>query len=369
MGHIFLSFLFFNVILLIFYNHYKRGHNYIKKSNLIFYTILLIAFGTYGTGEGDYLHYKESVALFESMFDVVRYNGMEIQYNYLAFILGGNYTLWRLVIFSIQFIGMSWLLYKAKLNTYPVYLGIVAICLLLYTYQRSYWGVIFYFLGMYLLVEKKNPLFLIIIALCYVSHTQNIILLALLPLCFVNIKRWEMLLAIVLIGTIAALLKDYFTGFIDAGGIDSEEADYLNDKVSRYGEGGTNFFGSSIGEYAVFIMRYVPLALIVLSWIKMIFDNRKKYLSFDKPYRSVMNVAIGLTIASVVILVSDIGAGIFFYRVLAMVLFPVALLLPYMVEKGIIKKIAFNRYILIYIICAELNYVKDLYYAYVHGVV
>ena len=114
MSHIFLSFLFFNVILFIFYNHYKRGHYYIKKSNLVLYTILLIAFATYGTGEGDYLHYKENVALFESMFDVMRYNGMEIQYNYLAYIVGGNYTLWRLVIFSIQFIGMSWLLHKAE---------------------------------------------------------------------------------------------------------------------------------------------------------------------------------------------------------------------------------------------------------------
>lgn len=367
MGHILLSFLFYNIILVIFYNHYRRGHYYIKKTHLVLYTILLIAFGTYGTGEGDYLHYKENVEMFHSLYDVMFYNGMEIQYNYLAYLCDGNYNLWRLVIFSIQFVGMSWLLYKAKLNTYPVLLSFISICLIYYTYQRSYWGVIFFFLGLYLLLNKKNPLFIIIMALCYFSHTQNIVLLALLPLGFINLKRWEILLVVLSFGVIAATFKDSFSALLDNGGI--EEADYFNNKIANYGEGGTNFFGSSIGEYAVFIMRYVPLALIVLNWIKMIFDNRKKYLSFDKPYRGVMNVAIGLTMASVIILFSGIGAGIFFYRVLAMVLFPVALLLPYMVEKRVIKKIAFNRYILIYIICTELNYVKDLYYAYVHGVV
>lgn len=366
MGHIFLSFLFFNVILLIFYNHYKSGHYYIKSSNLVLYTVLLIAFGTYGTGEGDYLHYKENVALFESMFDVMRYNGMEIQYNYLAYVVGGNYTLWRLVIFSIQFIGMSWLLKKAKLNTYPVYLSIITICLLLYTYQRSYWGVIFYFLGLYLLLEKRNPLFLIIIALCYVSHTQNLMLLALLPLCFVDIKRWELFLIIILIGTFAALLKETLTNYLNSGGI--EDADYLNDKVEKYGEGGTNFFGGSIGEYAVFILRYFPLALLIMKLTMMIFQDRKKYLSFAKSYRGVLNVMLGLVITSIVILVADIGAGIFFYRILAMTLFPIAILLPYMIQKGVIRKKTFNTYLYVYVICSELSYLKDFYYAYVHGI-
>ncbi len=36
--------------------------------------------------------------------------------------LNGNYFLWRFVLYSIQFIGFSWFLYKAKLNTYPIFL-------------------------------------------------------------------------------------------------------------------------------------------------------------------------------------------------------------------------------------------------------
>ena len=367
MNHILLSFLFYNFILFIFYRHYRKGDYYINKSHLFFYTLLLIGFGTYGTGEGDYLHYKENISYLQSMLDVTVSNGMEIHYNYLAYILGGNYTLWRLVLFSVQFVGMSWLLYKSKLNTYPVLLSFVTICLLVYTYQRSYWGVIFYFLGLYLLFKKKNPLFLIVIALCYFAHTQNIALLALLPLGFINFKRWQLFLLVLLIGTMAALLKDYLTAFIKSGGI--EDADYFNEKISRYGQGGTKYFGGSLGELLLFLLRYIPMTVIVLTMAKLIFISRAKYLSIDKSYRGVINVAIGLVIASLVVLAaSSLGIGIFFYRLLSMVLFPVALLLPYMKDNKILKKKDVNNYILLYIVTTEFSYVKDFYYAYAHGI-
>lgn len=365
MGHIFLSFLLFNIILIICYNNYIKGCYYIKKKRLLFLTILLITFATYGTGEGDYLHYKENVELFHSLYDVMYYKGMEVQYNYLAYILGGNYTLWRLVIFSLQFVGMSLLLYKARLNTYPVFLSIIAVCLVLYTYQRSYWGVIFYVMGLFLLLEKKNPLFLLVIILCYFSHTQNIVLLALLPLGFFNIKRWEIAIVVLFLGVFAAYFKEYFTAYLDSGGI--EDADYINSKVGNYGEGGTNFFGGSIGEHVVFILRYAPVVFIVLSWLKTIYTGSIKFMSFEKPYRGIMNVTIGLVLSSLVILLSNIGAGIFFYRILSMTLFPIAIILPYMVNNKILKKKTFNNYIWVYIICSELSYIKDLYYAYAHG--
>lgn len=333
---------------------------------MVLYTILLIAFGTYGTGEGDYLHYKENVEMFHSLFDVMYYKGMEIQYNYLAYIVGGNYTIWRLVIFSIQFIGMSWLLYRSKMNTYPILLSFITICLVYYTYQRSYWGVIFYFMGLYLLLEKKNPLFLIFVLLCYASHTQNIVLLALLPLGFIDLKKWQLFLAIILVGVMAATLKDYFTAYLDSGGF--EDAEYFNSRMQTYGgDSELGNFGSSIGEVTIFIFRYLPIAVVVLILVRMIFLQRNRYLSLYKPYRRVMNVTIGLVIVSVIVLFASLGAGTFFYRILSMTLFPFSILLPYMARNKMIKKNTLNMYFMIYIFVAELGYVKDLYYAYANG--
>lgn len=368
MTHIIISFLFYNIILIFFYTHYRKGDYFINKSQLVIFTILFIVFATWGSGEGDYLHYKDRVEYLGSLslLDITTYDyGMETHYSYLAYILGGNYTLWRLVIFSVQFIGMSWLLYKAKLNTYPVFLCFVTICLLLYTYQRSYWGVIFYFMGLYLLIEKRNPLFLIAIALCYFSHAQNLVLLLLLPLGFIKLKNWEIVLVFLSIGLLGAFLGDYITSFIDSGGI---EENYVSDKLTNYNQGVANYFGRSIGEMVLFAIRYIPVVLIVINWSTKIVSNRKQYLSIYKPFRGISNVTIGLVLLSLIFMFANLGSGTFFYRTLSMTLFPIALLLPYMMENKLISKITFNYYVLIYIICAEVSCIKDIYYAYVGGI-
>lgn len=365
MGHIFISFIFFNFILIIIYNHYKKGDYYIKKTDLVIFTLLLIAFGTYGGGEGDYVHYKERIEEFHSILDVLYAGGMEKQYYYLAYLVDGNYNLWRLVVFSIQFIGMSWLLYKAKLNTYPILICFITSCLVTSVYGRAFWGVIFYFLGLYLLIEKKNPLFLIIIALCYVSHTQNIVLLAMIPLAFIDIKKWQILLLFLLFGVIVTLVKDTFVSLLDSGGVDG--ADYVNDRMQKYSEGELGNFGNSIGEYIMFAFRYIPVAIIVLVWIKVIIKNRKKYLSIDKPYRGIVNITIGIVLSSIILLFAKLGGGTFFYRILALACYPVTVLLPYMVDVKVMKKQTFNTYIWVFIIMSEIGYIKDLYYAYANG--
>lgn len=365
MSHIFISFLFYNLILIILYKHYKKGEYYIKKSDLFFYTILFIAFGTYGGGEGDFLHYQERVSLFQFLDDVYYYDMMEVQYNYLAYWLHGNYYLWRLVIFSVEFIGMSWFMYKAKLNTYPIFICFVAYCMILSVYNRGFWGGIYFFMGLYLLIEKKNPLFLIAIALCYFSHTQNIVLLALLPLGFIRFKSWHFLLILLSAGMIVVLLHDTFNNILDAGGI--EGADYINKKMDDYSQSRISNFGNSIGEIVIFILRYVPMFIIVFSWITLVIKNRDKYLSLYKPYRGVINVTIGLIIIAIIILFASLGGGTFFYRVLSMALFPLSITLPYLFEEGVLRVRTFNFYIVFFIIGSELNYIKDLYYAYVGG--
>lgn len=365
MSHIFISFLFYNFLLIIFYNHYRRGDYYIKKSDLIFYTILFIAFGTYGGGEGDYLHYKERVQLYQSLYDVFYYNMMEVQYNYLAYLLDGNYNLWRLTIFSVQFLGLSWFLYKAKLNTYPVFMCLVSYWLFLSIYNRAGWGPVYFFMGVYLLIEKRNPLFLIAIALSYFSHTQILAVLILLPFAFINLKKWHFVLTFLLFGVVVTIIQNSFATIVSTGGVEGfEQGEYIGDKAKIYSESSIGAFGNSIGEYVIFILRYVPMGIIALTLIKTIITNPNKYLLYYKPYRGIINIVILAVILSLIVLFAQLGGGTFFYRILSMLLFPVAIILPYMQNTGTIKKRAFNKFILFFILCSELSYVKDLYYAY-----
>lgn len=369
MGHIFLSCLFFNLILIILYSHYKRGGYYVKKKDLILYTILFIAFGTYGGGEGDYFHYQELVEEFNTFEDVLFFTGMEKQYVFLSYIVGGDYTLWRFILYSIQFIGFSFLLYKANLNTYPVLLSFTSFCLVTSVYGRSFWGIIYFFLGIYSLIEKKNPFYLLAIVLCYLSHMSEIILLALSPLAFINIKKWHFLLIVVVFGSLVAIFKDTFTNLLNTGGIDADGADYLNGRLQHYGNAhSAGNFGNSIGERISMILRDSFVITILFTPVRLIFKSHNGYLSIYKPVRGIINISIGLIITALVVLAASVGSGTIFYRIFDMTFFPVSIILPCLWCSKFISKRRFDLYIYLFIFYSEYGYLKDLYYAYANGI-
>ena len=235
-------------------------------------------------------------------------------------------------------------------------------------YGRVYWGVIYYFIGLYLFIENKKPLYLILVALCYVSHTSNLILIALLPLGFWELKRWHLVLIIVLFGSITSLFNDYFNLILDEGGIDG--ADYLNGKVNSYTTSGQfvfSYWGNSIGEKIIFLLRHVPLIFVLFRIMKIFMGDNKEFKLFDKPFRRIIYVYIGVNLISFVFLFADMKTGTYFYRVLAMSFFPITLILPYLMVKKQMTKHSFNLYIILFLIASEANYLKDMYYAYVAG--
>jgi hypothetical protein len=369
MGHIFISFLFYNIILFIIYRHYKKGEFFIKKTDLFVYIILFIIFGTYGGGEGDYFHYKELVEEYNSLQDVLFYTGMEKQYTLLSHYVGGNYTLWRLVLFSIQFLGLGFFLYKAKLNTYTVLLSFTSFCLVTSVYGRAFWGAIYFFMGVYLLIEKKNPLYLIAIALCYFSHTSNIVLIALLPLAFINFKKWHVIVIVVVFGSLVALFRDAFTNLINTGGFDAEGAEYFNSRLQNYGNLDTkNYFGKAIGETISIILRDTFVITILFSVISLMFKNQNRYISIYRPVRGVVNITIGLVVLASVILAASIGSAALFYRIFDMTFFPICIILPCLRNSNHIRKKVYDIYIYLFIFYSEYGYLRDLYYAYADGV-
>lgn len=324
----------------------------------------MILFGAYGGGEGDYFTYKEAVESIHSLVDVYYFDSMEMQYYYLAYMLDGDYFLWRIVIFSIQFIGLSWFLYMAKLNTYPIFFCFTSICLYSSIYGRSFWGAIFFFMGVYLMIERKNPLFLIAVALSYFSHTSNLVLIALLPLGFFDIKRRHILL-IICFGFIIPYFHEFFTDYLYYGGI--EGTDYLNSKLIIYSESSLRFLGNSIGEVVTALLRYIPMFTILFILLKLIFNSRNKYIGILMPSRRIINITLGVVMVSFIFLFSSIGGNVLAYRVLNLIIFPLSLILPYLVENKIVSKKKFHIFMLFFILSIELNYIKDLYYFYVGG--
>lgn len=368
MGHIFLSFLFFNIILINLYGHYKRGNYYIKKSQLVIYIILFILFGTYGGGEGDYLHYKSLVEDFGAFNEVVYSTSFEIQYVFLSYCVGGNYTLWRLILYSIQFVGFGFFLYKARLNTYPVLLSFTALCLVASVYGRTFWGIVYFFLGVYLLIEKKNFYYLIAIALCYLSHMSNLVLIALLPLAFIKIKKWHFLFFLLSFSMIVALFKDSFIGFLNSGGVDADGADYVNSKLQDYGNReAKSYFGASIGMTISVLLRCFFVISILFVVVKLMFKKYDRYLTLYKPVRGIINISFGIILLSSVILSASVGGAPLFYRIFDLALFPVSIILPCLLTSNHVRKMTYDLYIYCFIIYTEYGYIRDLYYAYAEG--
>ena len=333
------------------------------------YIILFILFGTLGGGEGDYIHYKEIVESYHDYSDVLFFTGMERQYVFLAYIVGGNYTLWRFVLFSIQFVGLGFFLYKAKLNTYPVLLSFTSFCLVTSVYGRSFWGFIYFFLGVYLLIQNKNPLYLIAVLLCYVSHTSEIVLIALLPLAFININKWNILFFFLFSGLLVSIFKEKFTDLLNSGGFNYEGADYINNRMLNYGnKEAESYFGKSIGQTITIILRDSYVIAILFSIIKLMFKNNIVYLTIEKPVRSIVNITIGITIIASIILAASIGGAVLFYRIFDMTFFPISIILPCLRYYNVFNKRKYDIYIFLFIFYTEFSYLIDLYYAYAHGI-
>lgn len=369
MFHIFLSFIFFNIIVYDLYGHYKRGGYYVKTKDLYRFVILFILFGTYGGGEGDFLHYKDIVEGYNTMSDVLFYTGMEQHYVYLSYLVGGNYYLWRFVLFSFEFLGFGFFLYKSKLNTYPILLSFATLCLITSVYGRAAWGGIYFFFGVYLLIEKKNPLYLIAIILSYVSHTSGLVRIFLLPLAFINIKRWHIIAIVLIFGSLVVAFREKFTDIINSGGIDYEGAEYINDRLQTYGEGGSkSYFGKSLGTAITIILKDILVVSILYSITKSIFKNRNGYLSMYKPLRGVINISLGIVLLSFIVLAASVGSAPFFYRIFDMSTFMVSIILPCLTQSNFFTKRRYENYIYWFIFYSEFGYLRDLYYAYANGV-
>lgn len=369
MLHIFLSFVFFNIIVFNLYGHYKKGDYYVKKSDLLIYIALFILFGTYGGGEGDFFHYKDIIEEHHSLSDVLFYSGMEPQYVYLSYFVGGNYYLWRFVLFSIEFLGFGYFLYKAKLNTYAVLLSFTTLCLVSSVYGRAYWGGIYFFFGVYLLIEKKNPLYIIAILLSYVSHTSGLIRIALLPLAFINIKKWHLIALMFSFGLIVAIFKDALIDLLNSGGFDADGASYINSRLETYAnEESKAYFGKSLGTTISIVLKDLFVVSVIYTVVALIFKNNNGYSAIYKPLRGVINICLGVFILSAIILAASVGSGPLFYRVFDMTVFMVAIIIPCLKDVGVITKKRFIIYIYWFIFYSEYRYIIDLYYAYVEGI-
>lgn len=358
-----LSFLLYNIIVMLIYKHYKRGEYNISIKQLILFTLLFIAFGTFGNHLGDYWRINEMIEFYGKLSSDDIGTSMEKHYYILAKLVNGNYVLWRFVINCVAFIGFAFFLYKSKMANYSTLLLFASMCLFWVAGHRGWWGYIYYYYGVYLFFRDKKYIYLILATLSYFSHSSNILLLALLPIAFFKFNRYCTILVIVFLFFGLDRLQEYFN-IIAVNGVEDE---YYSKKINAYSsQTENNFFGSSIGEYLQNFFILVPKYLFMFYMLKLLLFNKYNIRNMSTEQNAITNISVILFLASIAAFFMDLGSGTIAFRMLTMSTFPILLLSDFILDgKNQKYKIKMSNWFLISI---ELTYIFSIYYASIHGV-
>lgn len=358
-----LSFIFYNIIVLLIYMHYKQGEYEVTTKQLIVFTLLFIAFGTYGNHLGDYWRINEMIEFYGKTPSDDFGSSMEKQYYALAKFVNGNYVLWRFIINCIAFGGLAFFLRKSKMANYPTLLLFATMCLFWVAGHRGWWGYIYYYFGVYLFFRDKKVIYLILVAFSYFSHSSNILLLLLLPIGFLKINRFYIVIVCLFISLGLNIFQEYFN-IIAESGIGNE---YYSDKLQTYSsQNANNFFGSSIGEYLQNFFILVPKYLFMFYILKQLL-SKKYYINNMRPEENaITHICIISFLVSIAAFFMDLGSGTIAFRLFTMSTFPILLLSNYFLI-GNKKKYKFKM-MKCFFISIELVYIFSIYYASIHGV-
>lgn len=349
---------YFQIILLIIFSHCRRGEYDIPDKKLWFYMMLFIVYATYGNHFGDYFGYDEMIMNYGKTpwFDVGVH--MEPQYYYLAKIVNGNPLLWRLTIGCISFIGLGFFLKQSDMNNYPTLLFFAVASLFWAAGHRGWWGIIYFFFGVYLCFYKKKLWYLIFCFVVLYSHASHIAMLCLLPLAFFRFNKYIAIIAIASMFGFTAVFHDYFNSFLMSG----MEDEYAAEKINAYtAQGGNKFLGDSIGEILQNVTSKGPsfVFLFYLFW-KMICDKSFR-LRMSREVNALSNISFGLSITSVLFILMNMNSGTFSTRLFTMASFPIMLIAPSILTKD--KRKYYMKYIKWRWISIELTYFFALYYS------
>ena len=363
MAGLIISFIFYNFIVMLIYGHFKRGEYNISNNQLIFFTLLFIAFGTYGNHLGDYWRINEVIETYGVLSSDVIGVSMEKHYYLLAKLVNGNYVLWRLVINCVAFIGFAFFLRKSKMANYPTLLLFATMCLFWVAGHRGWWGYIYYYFGVYLFFRDKKYIYLILAAVSYFSHSSNILLIALLPIAFFKFNRFYTIVIIVVLILGLDKLQEYFD-FMVGGGVENE---YYSHKLNTYSsQTANNYFGSSIGEYLQNFFTLVPKYLFMFYMLKSLLFNKKYMKCIRAEHNAIINISINLFLVSIAAFFMNLGSGTIAYRLFTMSTFPIFILSDFILNGRYQKyKLKMTYWFLISI---ELVYIFSIYYASIHGV-
>lgn len=359
-----LVFIIFNIFLLyIFRKSRFYGYTQLTRNQIVKVLLILVGLSIIGLQSGDYWGYKEHV---EEAYSILKnstnYDGylthMETQYSYLAYYLGGNYILWRFVVYGLQYFLLFWLLKKIKYLDYNfLYLYFI----LAFTNSivgRSSWGHMLLVCMMILSNYTSNFFYRALSFLSVFSHKFLIVPLFISFSSFFKFNNKKLLLSLFLIP-----LLSYYIGIIFADllilddfqeGLSRSVSYYVDDLTS------TNIWGNSIGE----ILSYFPLRISLLCIVAIsIYQTIIQKKNIENHIQGLVPYIYILSIFAIVFAVKKIGDATFAIRFFDAMCLPATFVLYSLRRNGRISEKVLKFLHSLILISFESSFLRLIYYS------
>lgn len=356
-------FVLHNLFALFLYSRSRLCHySAIKRQNYSLLLIVFLALSILGLQTGDYFSYinlvKEASGALSSNPDYDGYiTHMEPIYNYLAFFVGGNYMLWRFIVFGSSFVFVFYFAKKLGYNYYYFLFFFTILCLSSFLVGRMYWGLALFFGAIALFRENKKWWALVLCICAAFAHKSLYILPALIPFAFLRFNKKFILVSVVIFFLLSFLLTRLFG---DLSVLSYFFAD-LDKSIMTYTESDItgSVFGYSIGERIVYVSKFIAGCLIYLSFVYIVIIKKTEIPAYIHSFLILMTISLLLAAA---LNSGHFGDGTIVYRYIEVIYYPAIFLFCYESRQKIISRSLRNVIVFLTLFSFESSMILSMYY-------
>ena len=356
-------FILHNLLALFLYSRSRQcRYLAIKRQNYSLLLFIFLALSLLGLQTGDYFSYinlvKEASGVLSSNPDYEGYiTHMEPIYNYLAYIVGGNYMLWRLIVFGSSFIIVFYFAKKLGYNFYYFLFYFTILCLSGFLVGRMYWGLALFFGAIALFREEKKWWALLLCVCAAFAHKSLYILPALIPFAFLRFNKKFVFVSVIIFFLMSFLLTRLFGDLsvlsyfiVD---LDKSIMTYTESEITG------SVFGYSIGERIVYVSKFIAGCLIYFSLAYKVIIRKVEVPVFVHSFLILMTLSLLLAAA---LNSGHFGDGTIVYRYIEVIYYPAVFLFCYSVKNRLLSHVLKSSIVLLTLFSFESLMVLSMYY-------
>lgn len=301
-----------------------------KEKWTLFFIGLFIVTHCY---KGDFFHMMEHVHNYSSIPGA--YNFGEEIYHKIGLFVGKNYLLFRVIVWGGAFTLFCLTAKRMNVSIYFSAVLLIATHAIIFCYARVTAAMAIYFYGLsFLCVPFKNKWisYIIGVLVIYFStyfHSSAIIMLIMTAMIFLPIRKWSILLLLVVFFLFSDVFKDMLMDIVMSENTDIVIANKIDTYSQRVVKHGLSGIINSTLEYASF---YIPFIITTIN----IFNNDKFYSIPDSILR-MYKVAAGLVLISLLFYFLGPSYVTFVYRVLFMSMIPITIIIVYLYQSDLMS--------------------------------